>query len=55
MLAEAFPGYEAPIKPIQMAEYIFDFTTKYINDVQSFYRYIISVGTFTGKGRKKKF
>jgi len=28
MLAEAFPGYEAPIKPIQMAEYIFDFTTK---------------------------
>lgn len=28
MLAEAFPGYEAPIKPEQMAEYIFDFTTK---------------------------
>jgi NAD(P)-dependent dehydrogenase (short-subunit alcohol dehydrogenase family) len=28
MLAEAFPGYEAPIKPLQMAEYIFDFTTK---------------------------
>ncbi len=28
MLAEAFPGYEAPIKPFQMAEYIFDFTTK---------------------------
>ena len=28
MLAEAFPGYEAPIKPIQMADYIFDFTTK---------------------------
>jgi NAD(P)-dependent dehydrogenase (short-subunit alcohol dehydrogenase family) len=28
MLAEAFPGYEAPIKPSQMADYIFDFTTK---------------------------
>lgn len=28
MLAEAFPGYEAPIKPNQMANYIFDFTTK---------------------------
>lgn len=28
MLAEAFPGYEAPLKPIQMAEYIFDFTLK---------------------------
>ena len=28
MLAEAFPGYEAPVKPIQMADYIFDFTTK---------------------------
>lgn len=28
MLAEAFPGYEAPLNPIQMAEYIFDFTLK---------------------------
>jgi NAD(P)-dependent dehydrogenase (short-subunit alcohol dehydrogenase family) len=28
MLAEAFPGYEAPVKPSQMADYIFDFTTK---------------------------
>lgn len=28
MLAEAFPGYEAPLKPIEMAEYIFDFTLK---------------------------
>lgn len=28
MLAEAFPGYEAPLKPIEMAEYIFDFTIK---------------------------
>jgi NAD(P)-dependent dehydrogenase (short-subunit alcohol dehydrogenase family) len=28
MLAEAFPGYEAPIKPSQMADYVFDFTTK---------------------------
>jgi 3-oxoacyl-[acyl-carrier protein] reductase len=28
MLAEAFPGYMAPLQPIQMAEYIFDFTLK---------------------------
>jgi len=28
MLKEAFPGYVAPIEPEQMAEYIFDFTTK---------------------------
>lgn len=28
MLAEAFPGYEAPLSPIQMAEYIFDFALK---------------------------
>lgn len=28
MLEEAFPGYKAPLQPIQMAEYIFDFTTK---------------------------
>lgn len=28
MLAEAFPGYEASLKPLQMAEYIFDFTIK---------------------------
>lgn len=28
MLAEAFPGYEAPLSPKQMAEYIFDFTLK---------------------------
>ncbi|NJB83792.1 SDR family NAD(P)-dependent oxidoreductase [Wenyingzhuangia aestuarii] len=27
MLQEAFPGYEAPIKPSEMAKYIFDFTT----------------------------
>ncbi|NIJ46106.1 short-subunit dehydrogenase [Wenyingzhuangia heitensis] len=27
MLEEAFPGYEAPIKPSEMAKYIFDFTT----------------------------
>lgn len=27
MLQEAFPGYEAPIKPSEMAQYIFDFTT----------------------------
>lgn len=25
MLAEAFPGYEAPLSPLQMAEYIFGF------------------------------
>lgn len=34
MLAEAFPGYEAPIKPGEMAQYIFDFTlngNKYYN------------------------
>jgi len=28
MLAEAFPGYQAPLSPIQMAEYIFDFALK---------------------------
>lgn len=28
MLAEAFPGYQAPLSPKQMADYIFDFTTK---------------------------
>jgi len=28
MLEEAFPGYEAPIKPIQMAEYIYEFALK---------------------------
>jgi len=27
MLEEAFPGYEAPVKPAEMAQYIFDFTT----------------------------
>ncbi|MBD3583676.1 SDR family NAD(P)-dependent oxidoreductase [Flavobacterium selenitireducens] len=26
MLAEAFPGYEAPVRASEMAEYIFDFT-----------------------------
>lgn len=34
MLAEAFPGYEAPVKPAEMANYIFDFTlngNKYYN------------------------
>ena len=28
MLAEAFPGYQAPLTPNQMAEYIFDFALK---------------------------
>ena len=28
MLAEAFPGYMAPLSPKQMAEYIFDFSLK---------------------------
>lgn len=28
MLAEAFPGYQAPLSPKQMAEYIFDFAKK---------------------------
>lgn len=28
MLAEAFPGYQAPLSPKQMAEYIFDFAAK---------------------------
>jgi NAD(P)-dependent dehydrogenase (short-subunit alcohol dehydrogenase family) len=28
MLAEAFPGYQAPLSPLQMAEYIFDFALK---------------------------
>ena len=28
MLAEAFPGYQAPLTPKQMAGYIFEFTTK---------------------------
>jgi NAD(P)-dependent dehydrogenase (short-subunit alcohol dehydrogenase family) len=34
MLAEAFPGYQAPIQPKEMAHYIFDFTlngNKYYN------------------------
>lgn len=34
MLAEAFPGYEAPVKPAEMAEYIADFALtgqKYYN------------------------
>ncbi|MFT3795260.1 SDR family NAD(P)-dependent oxidoreductase [Flavobacterium sp.] len=34
MLAEAFPGYQAPIQPAEMAHYIFDFTlngNKYYN------------------------
>lgn len=34
MLAEAFPGYEAPLQPAEMAQYIFDFTlngNKYYN------------------------
>ncbi|MDB4297829.1 SDR family oxidoreductase [Flavobacteriaceae bacterium] len=34
MLQEAFPGYEAPIKPKEMANYIYDFTltgNKYYN------------------------
>jgi NAD(P)-dependent dehydrogenase (short-subunit alcohol dehydrogenase family) len=26
MLAKAFPGYEAPVSPLEMAEYISDFT-----------------------------
>jgi 3-oxoacyl-[acyl-carrier protein] reductase len=28
MLAEAFPGYQAPLSPKQMAEYIYDFAKK---------------------------
>lgn len=28
MLAEAFPGYEAPLSAVEMADYIFDFTLK---------------------------
>jgi 3-oxoacyl-[acyl-carrier protein] reductase len=28
MLEEAFPGYQAPIKPNEMAEYIYDFSLK---------------------------
>ncbi len=28
MLAEAFPGYKAPLSPLQMAEYIFEFSVK---------------------------
>ena len=34
MLADAFPGYQAPIQPNEMADYIFDFTlngNKYYN------------------------
>ncbi|MBS1637154.1 MAG: SDR family oxidoreductase [Bacteroidetes bacterium] len=34
MLAEAFPGYEAPVTPLQMAEYIYEFARtghKYYN------------------------
>ncbi len=28
MLEEAFPGYQAPLKPLEMATYIYDFATK---------------------------
>lgn len=28
MLEEAFPGYQAPLKPLEMANYIYDFATK---------------------------
>lgn len=28
MLEEAFPGYQAPLKPLEMASYIYDFATK---------------------------
>lgn len=28
MLEEAFPGYQAPLTPVQMAEYIYDFALK---------------------------
>lgn len=28
MLEEAFPGYEAPLSPLEMASYIYDFATK---------------------------
>jgi NAD(P)-dependent dehydrogenase (short-subunit alcohol dehydrogenase family) len=28
MLSEAFPGYKAPLSPLQMAEYIFEFSIK---------------------------
>jgi len=28
MLEEAFPGYQAPLKPNEMAEYIYDFALK---------------------------
>lgn len=28
MLEEAFPGYQAPLTPVQMAEYIYDFAIK---------------------------
>lgn len=28
MLAEAFPGYQAPLSPLQMAEYIYEFAIK---------------------------
>ena len=28
MLEEAFPGYQAPLKPLEMANYIYDFAMK---------------------------
>ena len=44
MLEEAFPGYEAPLKPIEMAEYIYDFT---INGKKFFNGKLIQVSSTT--------
>jgi NAD(P)-dependent dehydrogenase (short-subunit alcohol dehydrogenase family) len=37
MLEEAFPGYQAPIKANEMADYIFDFTSLGINIITEKY------------------
>ena len=44
MLEEAFPGYEAPLKPIEMAGYIYDFT---INGKKFFNGKLIQVSSTT--------
>ena len=44
MLEEAFPGYKAPLKAIEMAEYIYDFT---INGKKFFNGKLIQVSSTT--------
>jgi len=44
MLEEAFPGYKAPVKPKQMAQYIYDFT---INGHQFYNGKVLEVSSTT--------